>query len=85
MCLHERLSREKIMEGKKLSELKEVTEFEPVVLILSSQEEVDKIYALLNNSEIADALELPDAYRELDTFKTDGYSAWQVAIDGLEL
>lgn len=48
--------------------------FEPVLLILETQEEVNKVFALFNHSIIIDALQIPDWWEELEHFSTDNYS-----------
>jgi uncharacterized protein YpbB len=49
--------------------------FMPVILTLETQEEVDKIFALMNHKDLADAVELGDD-NPLAGFETDNYEIY---------
>ncbi len=57
--------------------------FESVALILETQEEVDKVFALSNYSTLQDALGLYDLYRALHPYRFNGYGAYHDKIDKL--
>jgi len=50
--------------------------FIPVHLVLETQEEVDKIYALLNQSRINEMVDLPYAWKDLLPYKSNGSVKW---------
>ena len=45
--------------------------FNPVVLTLETQEEVDKLFAIFNNARISGILKLHNAYNHLKPFVKD--------------
>lgn len=55
--------------------------FKPVHIVLESQEEVDKMFALFNHGPISNALQLGDLYGDFP--KTEGYGEWHVKLDKL--
>lgn len=59
----------------------EQRDFKPVVLILESQEEIDKVFSLVNYTPICKALKLGELYELLFTFKTDGYQTYHKILD----
>jgi hypothetical protein len=50
--------------------------FEPVQIVLETQEEVDKLFAIINHSRIADAVDLPNAWELLRPYRSDNYRAF---------
>ena len=54
----------------------ETATFKPVHLVLETQEEVDKIFALLNNVKLITAIEFPHAYIPLRKYYTNSYNKW---------
>ena len=47
--------------------------FTPVILTLESQEEVDKIFAIMNYTPLHVALNFNGVWEQLDQFKTNEY------------
>ena len=47
--------------------------FKPVTIVLETQEEVNKIFAVANFNDICESLKLHDLYRDLQKFRDDGY------------
>lgn len=47
--------------------------FEPVTLVLETQEEVDRLYAVFNHFELANILQTTAITNPLKTFKTNYY------------
>lgn len=54
--------------------------FNPVVLTLETQEEVDKLFAIFNNARISSILNIDTAYKHLKPFVKDSndsmHSSW---------
>lgn len=47
--------------------------FDPVKIVLETQEEVDKVFAMLNYSPIVNALQLGNWYQKLQSYRTENY------------
>lgn len=54
--------------------------FIPVHLVLETQEEVDKVYALFNHWRITGAVDLPNAWKDLSPYKSNESVKWYVRI-----
>ena len=50
-------------------------EFQPITIVLETQEKVDKIFAIVNHNNLCNALGLVDLYNMLDYYQKD-YSPW---------
>lgn len=57
--------------------------FIPVIVTLESQEEVDKLFALCNNSAIYEAIGLKGWYEMLREFHTTAYNEYHTALSNI--
>lgn len=55
--------------------------FQPVTIILETQEEVDKMYTIFNFSWITDIVGINDLWTGLSTFKTDNYAEYHEELN----
>lgn len=58
--------------------------FEPVVMTLESQEEVDKLFAVFNFTPISRALNLGGWLEVLNRFKTSAYVQYHARLEGMK-
>jgi len=64
-------------------------EFTPIQIVVETQEELDKLFAVFNNSKIADVLEISCAkssnpwWEKLEKYKTDRATEWHEKLEEL--
>ena len=58
-------------------------QFEPISLILETQEEIDKFYAILAHSVFSRKLELGDSYILLSDYKTKEHLKWHNQLSNI--
>jgi len=57
--------------------------FFPVTVILETQEEVDKVYALLDHAKLNKALDLKGCYSVLTPYRSPFFFTWTNKISGV--
>jgi len=60
----------------KVERIKPEAEFVPVVVTLETQEEVDKLFALLDHCTVNRELDMENWWRPLEKYKSKGYEKY---------
>ena len=60
----------------KVNQIEPERPFKPICITLESQEDVDKVYAILDHSSIVRAFNIENWYKQLRPFRTGAYTKY---------